>query len=735
MPYDFNWIFEPVAGSRLPELRFGRSYQLRIRVADMAGGGLEHGDQIGDRYASPEVAYRRHDPVPPPEMPPPPGVLVPDTRPEHHGDYVIDHAALGPGGSVERLVVRSDPAANLGPDAFAAYPPNNLRVLLPPPSSFALAEQHGMLDGNDERTLGWVRRATSPPTIDPDGRYSWLADPTAAGVALYVQPGPASPAPGQRDRQLWSGTWPDFTAKTLELRARPPHDEQTVFWDGESPHAIVDLAPSQQVTLEITSYPLPDDIDKLEIKHWLESGGSDDDTIRQGRHPMATPPRIVQLVHAVRKPMGTPSGTLIASRTHGDTSAVLHDPDPHNALLGVHPGSTAQVDLTAHWDEWHDDKGIPTGEIVVNSVPVELAAPTLPTLHHQFGDTRHRRITYTMTAISRFREYFTGEPEVFTASHQFDVTVPSTARPAPPVVLATTPAFRWYLEPAPLGTVRRTRGGGIVRVELARPWNLSGEGEQLAVLIWPGDAAVPEAARHLVTRIRRDPIWATPNPEGTADETMFDTEPATERAVTTPAEADHEIIAMRYTPQLVDDRWCVDVDLPGAATTSYCPFVQLAVARYQHESLEGLALSPVVRTELVQLFPERTVNAEITAQTVTVTLEGLGPAGPPNRVIAALERCTLPPGMLPGTVDLTATDAAVPDVPSWVRVPGQTTEGTLNTPLPPLLRPEGDASLRVVIREVEQLTPTNQEPAASNQIAAELTQRTVFIDVIPLSTQ
>jgi hypothetical protein len=59
---------------------------------------------------------------------------------------------------------------------------------MPPHASFSLAEQHGKLDGIDpEICAEWLRRATAPPTIGPDGTYSWLPDPVAAGVAIYIR--------------------------------------------------------------------------------------------------------------------------------------------------------------------------------------------------------------------------------------------------------------------------------------------------------------------------------------------------------------------------------------------------------------------------------------------------------------------------------------------------------------------------------------------------------------------
>ena len=65
LPFDFQYSFEAEPGS-LPTLRFNRPYQLRIRVADLAGGGHTLEDPAGDALATELVTYRRFEPVGPP---------------------------------------------------------------------------------------------------------------------------------------------------------------------------------------------------------------------------------------------------------------------------------------------------------------------------------------------------------------------------------------------------------------------------------------------------------------------------------------------------------------------------------------------------------------------------------------------------------------------------------------------------------------------------------------------
>ncbi|MGI9022917.1 MAG: hypothetical protein ACR2HV_06765 [Acidimicrobiales bacterium] len=168
---------------------------------------------------------------------------------------------------------------------------------------------------------------------------------------------------------------------------------------------------------------------------------------------------------------------------------------------------------------------------------------------------------------------------------------------------------------------------------------------------------------------------------------------------------------------MTDKQWFADVELSGVASSSYYPFVDLALVRYQPNSLTGLGISPVVKTEGVPLLPRHTLTVTRTDDAVQVTLEGAGPTDPrPNRVDVLLERCQLPPGMDAGAVELTRLEQSGDETPAWARVPGFAASGTLNNPLPPLrLPPEGSGPYRIYVREVEQ---EQAQSAADSPVAA-----------------
>ncbi len=730
MPFHLDWNFE--LAEPLPKLRFGSAYHMRIRVADIAGGGLGIEETVGNQHESDLVIYRRHDPVPPPHIPPPENMLLSDSS----GELEPNPNALGPGGNLEQLVIRGDPAADLDTEAFAHqhpdYPANDVRMLLPPPGSMAMAEQHGRFDPVPTSTSWpWVQRATKPPVATADGTYAWLPDPGGTGVVMRVRPTPDAPDSGRRIDSVWSGNpaWPDLAPKSLQLVPWQT-DMATIDFDPSGLRAVVALKPAEELILEISSLLDSQELDKFEIKRWL--GRVSEATVLAGLHPMVTPARVVRLVHAVRRPLSAPAGSLRALRTEAQTFAVVND--SQDPLIGVNAASTVQVDVSATWQEWTDDHPKTAGEDVL-SIPVERGATALPEIRHEFGDTRHRRVTYTLTAVSRFAQFFHPEAEnsmSFKAATTFaEIPIPSSARPGPPLVMAITPSFRWEGLTVPPGwqELQRVRRGGRLRIELARPWNMTGEGEQLAVLTLNPAPGIPAPAHQFVSWVHRDPIWATPSPAAAVTAVMFSGVASTPRKLTLP-EAAQQVIAVPYAVSFNQDRWYADVELPGPPATSYCPFARLAVARYQPESVPGLELSTVVRTEIVQLFSDRTLTLRRGARGLQVLLEGLGPVGPlPNKVFAVLELCDLPTGTPVSAIELTATTAE--GLAAWRPLPDHAVEGLLNSPLPILPLPSVAGALRVVIREIEQIPPTATVPG--DALAAELAQRTVFVDVVPIT--
>jgi hypothetical protein len=730
-PFEFELDARP--GS-LPALRFTATYAIRARVADMAGGGLALDDDEANRCAIAEISYGRYEPVPSPVLTLEPGV---------------EAEALEPAEAVDRVVVRSAPDAGVAEfaDRNPGYATHARRLLHRPHASLAIAEQHGMLDDVDdhERTFAWVQRALAASRADggparPDGEEpageSPLPDPAAGGVRAFPRSEPGAPAAGP-ERRDWTRPWPEPEApKLLELR-EPARGQPAVEWEGET--LVVRLAPAEQMTLEVSSVLTEDFLDHFALQEGMPNASKD--AAEAGRHPLITPAQAIALVHAVRRPLTAPAADTVLEprpREPGQTFAIL-DPDPPALRdMGVDANSTAQLDVSASWTERDDDQVREVAGASVQSIRVDRGdAELADELRHELGDTRHRDVTYTLTAVTRFRQFFKADedPEEFVARTTLTtpVDVLNTARPDPPVVLGVRPSFAWRQSMDGTAVVRE-RLGGRLRVELARPWHVTGDGERLAVILW--DRLAQPAPQldlpPLVTQVGRDPIWETADPERwLAPEAFADT--AGPAASPKLVESDGPIVAIPFEPFFHDGRWYADVAVPGLATQSYSPFVQLAVARYQPSSIDGHELSRVVRTDMTPLLPDRRLTVRRGGGVVRVLLEGLGPTGPElNRLDVVLETCRPGPGVGAGEVDLVAFGPPADGVTAWQPVPDTARQVDLGAEaeLPDLV---SEDAVRVRVREVERIGTDGFFPEPQTGTAGELIERVVFTDAVVLS--
>lgn len=218
----------------LPKLRFGETYQFRLRLVDTAGNSLDVDDPAlrDGESASQGIPYLRYEPVDAPAL--------------------SLQARVSEGESLERMVIRSSydlsASAYLNEEPFVSnvptktgfhYAKTNSRHFVPPKTSQLMAEQHGMFDGafgptanvqavraayadsvRESGTLfdgGETVRIVTPPRGDahsperplteapPEGfrllpgeyvihteatlRTPYLPDPLAAAVALRGVPG------------------------------------------------------------------------------------------------------------------------------------------------------------------------------------------------------------------------------------------------------------------------------------------------------------------------------------------------------------------------------------------------------------------------------------------------------------------------------------------------------------------------------------------------------------------
>jgi hypothetical protein len=282
-------------------------------------------------------------------------------------------------------------------------------------------------------------------------------------------------------------------------------------------------------------------------------------------------------------------------------------------------------------------------------------------LVHEFHDTRYRRIEYWTVGTSRFREYLqhgllvdAGVPSEKNISISVDTVtprqprhvtwVPSSAPPPAPSVLYIVPTFGWIESDTADGRASRWRRGGGLRVYLDRPWNASGYGEMLAVVLPPagfkGDPNLdpaPTTYKKVITQWGNDPAWDSPFVAGLAPKRSnfslarwkpdpsggwlppgainngawneADQQPG-DFAVANliPTGLENPTLKVEIAPHDVfydTERhlWYCDIEIdPGA---SYYPFVRLALARYQPCAIPEAHLSNIVLADFTALTADR----------------------------------------------------------------------------------------------------------------------------------
>lgn len=221
---------------------------------------------------------------------------------------------------------------------------------------------------------------------------------------------------------------------------------------------VVTVALSCYLTDDPTSNP-PNVLSTMKIWSWIVGANPPNLSDLQqlaldGGHWMITPPKLLTLVHAVQQPLIEPQFQhLTATRQLGETFASLTDEFPMSGK------STIKVDIEATWQEPIDDpKDTTNAQPVIHNGSGHAFALDLATSDtvlvidqfagnkHEFHDTKHRNVTYTAVATTRFREYFppsitNNQDNITRKSQPLTISIPSSARPTAPHPLYVIPSF------------------------------------------------------------------------------------------------------------------------------------------------------------------------------------------------------------------------------------------------------------------------------------------------------
>lgn len=573
--------------------------------------------------------------------------------------------------------------------------------------------------------------ATGGYVINTKERFPlvYLPDWLARGVVFRGLPGTSEPFVHEYEGE-WPDPKPIRIMIVEREGTLDPETCVQEFDDPEDPRMedgvlIIPLPKGEIARVRYSSFVDPNDYAVMGQQRWLRGEGAElRGIVDRGEHWMFTPHRELILVHAVQQPLCAPSFVTKTAEdsedqrplaaTHrelGDTFATL------TGLVRLSVKTTAQVDVRARWQEPKDLLSDPSWKMVEGAALVEtlsvhhrLEEPEVPIpfpdmdrvaddmpwkdvlgsweklvgrrIKHEFGDTKHRWIDYRLVGTSRFREYFpptlTKDPKNLSREGPpARLNVLSSARPDAPRVEYIVPSFKWEEEisdDSGWKLVRKRLGGGL-RVYLHRPWFSSGEGELLGVVLWTQGvkglySAENERFRTLVSTFGRDPVWASGPLDPGLDRSFFPAERPAEEGLSLDETDLQTVGVVGFAPEFDADRkmWFCDVELGPKAQTSYYPFIRLALARYQPDSLPDAKISRVVQTDYAQVVPNRTLTVTKNGdRAFDVALYGPAPDAPfPNRV----------------EVELQVHDGTVEGDLGWTPLPGSSEQ-----PNPVILRP------------------------------------------------
>jgi hypothetical protein len=380
--------------------------------------------------------------------------------------------------------------------------------------------------------------------------------------------------------------------------------------------------------------------------------------------------------------------------------------------------------------------GHPQAGIPGNALDLAVLAQGLPTklegftARHDFEDTKHHRVTYEAVATSRFGDCFPSGPtstlDFTRKSTPLVVEVPSTATPPPPRVSHIVPVFEWKRQGSVAGPGFSSQRIGGLRVYLDGPWFASGDGELLGVAVSSrvDGGSVIELGRTIVaSNWARDPLWDSDSIRNLPAKGNFREGRAFD-SVLLPDQPRFSVTIVGYPVHDDEGRHYSDVLLDP--TTSYYPFVRLALTRFQPDSLRGRECSTVVLTDFTQLTPTRSVTVQRRQPRVLdVAVSGLTHRSATDpAVLGASDRTgTRVKVTVQRRIRGTSDDAGwLPDGPAIeLQRASQTWSGTVQIPDDPA------GALRLLIEEIEDHAVMRQ--SATDPASRE---RVVYAETVPI---
>ena len=687
---------KPVPGSLLP-LRFGKRYAFRIRIVDICGNSKEldaPSPLRGDRKAVPDYLihsdsiYKRFEPVEPP------GLYF------NSGDETTRQESL------ETLVLKTNIELNQ-----LSYGQACIRLVAPPKANLQLVETHGVLDMLLKRDNGRneVYKKADYLPADPEiyqigTTIPFLTDPCCQGFSVRIE---NFSTDNKSIKFLdWETSGKEFLERVfvaLKVTGKNVKEEKIEYGeDGINirikPGSIYDVSlesafHANPKSFEPTDYDANDTSLPIDIFH----------PILQEGEKKITVPKKLKFLHAVQKPVVRRKGKQevyyrpsyglrveIADRTPNASvpikfSKLLFETIPDINARCFPISTSCEFTLLATssniiMDDTQQNgyrKEVRTVQKTFSNLGedgklkleddfnAEIFLTQFEGFEHSFGDTQFRKVQYSLSAMSRFREYF---PEKDPKDLQVEGNVPgeviilNSNLPEAPVIHSIVPIFNWSKSET---TVSREQN--VVRIYFEGDWYSSGPDEKVAILFLENKNSIEESYENLVSEFGKDP--ATPGPATTGlKKAFFQSENIVGRGEMD--KIDYRLLGKRITQDISNNPILIvpassDESLYGAVyevnfdqesrrfysdivlilnkeTALYSPFLKLAVSRYQEHSIRekdqyDYRFSPVAMAPTVQLLPFRKLSWKNSFNLSTLALEQ-NPSKPGNEIYIFLEK-------------------------------------------------------------------------------------------------
>lgn len=688
---DFKLNVTPsIPKGTLPMLRFGKKYGIKIRTVDVAGNSVDL-NFIPENAAQaivPNIRYLRYEPVDSPFL-----LLGNKMKDGESSERMVIR-------SNENITVEKYESTEAGnkylPDSVRHVKPP--RCTVERATTHAQLDK-GFGDANATQAASYYQKiisekdpliteANNTPNLqifDPTQKtlpVEYLADPLAAGVTFFISnndPNPKVPNPELYtkrisfyfDKEVTTDALANTTNTTDEwfnpqtFRIELKEGAPSINWDTASRTLKVTLQKGAIVKLNYACFWRPDELVKmsgiLDMMGLNNLNSTVGKRIARGQHWMFSPWRELTLVHAVQQPLREVGGVkypqivnITPDRNYGDNFSWL------NSKFMIHGPSTDQFDLDADWKDWIDDVNEPALEIIdVNAKVYHFTCPYLvfdyvfgnlvknnpfPALKHTFNDTKHRFVNYHSIATTRYREYFfqlvAEKGDAFKLTTQGNslatVNILSSARPVAPQVEYVIPTFEWDRKQTG-NTILTARVSGL-RIYLKRPWYSSGEGEQLAVVLYVPQnnfamLAVPNMSTNMpVTTWGTDPARLSAQLPGgitPGQNSFLNIKPENkDNGLSIVEFPNSKVNIVAYDVKYDEERELYYADIMLNIAFAYYPFIRLALAAYQKHSIRknntDCCLSPVVQPEYIQIPAPRASSLQFHSSNniITVAISG-----------------------------------------------------------------------------------------------------------------